>query len=117
MSRAGARRINIDLSEYVLLVCRTVRPHIGLRAFLLPAVLSVAATAAGAPLTVYDDQLRNGFADWSWATHNLSQAACVDDVQLLENTTPPPPGPVAVAIDPAADRHPVSPLIYGVNFG
>ncbi|HTQ79566.1 MAG TPA: glycoside hydrolase family 44 protein, partial [Thermoanaerobaculia bacterium] len=26
-------------------------------------------------------------------------------------------GPVTVNIDPGADRHPVSPLIYGVNFG
>jgi hypothetical protein len=31
---------------------------------------------------------------------------------------PPPPGAtVTVAVDPTADRHPVSPLIYGVNFG
>jgi hypothetical protein len=26
-------------------------------------------------------------------------------------------GAVTVAVDPAADRHPVSPLVYGVNFG
>ena len=27
--------------------------------------------------TIYDDGLRNGFADWSWATHDLSQSAVV----------------------------------------
>jgi hypothetical protein len=205
-----------------------VRPRTGLLALLL---LAVPAVASAAPLTVYDDQLRNGFADWSWATHNLSQtsivhtgaaavsfepdswqalflhrdlgidtaaysavdfwihggpsggqsltialtvggspvgqsaalgpfitggtvpagqwakvhvpfsslgvtsgtfdgfwlqdgtggnqsAVSVDDFQLLENTTPPPPpGPVAVSVDPGADRHAISPLIYGVNFG
>jgi hypothetical protein len=194
--------------------------------------MAVPAVTAAAPLTVYDDQLRNGFADWSWATHNLGQtlvvhggtaaasfepdawqafflhrdlgidsaayeavdfwihggpgggqnltialtvggsttgnggsalapfiaggsvpagqwakvhvpfaslgvtsgtfdgfwlqdgtggnqaAVYVDDVQLLESTAPPPPpSPVAVTIDPGADRRPVSPLIYGVNFG
>jgi Glycoside hydrolase family 44 len=205
-----------------------VRSHPGLLALLL---LAVPAVASAAPLTVYDDQLRNGFADWSWATHNLSQtsivhtgtaavsfepdswqalflhrdlgidttaysavdfwihggpsggqsltvaltvggspvgqsaalgpfiaggtvpagqwakvhvpfaslgvtsgafdgfwlqdatggnqsAVYVDDFQLLENTAPPPPpGPVAVSVDPGADRHAISPLIYGVNFG
>ena len=206
-----------------------MNPRTGLLALLFSTVPLVAAAA---PLTVYDDQLRNGFADWSWATHTLSQTAVVhtgtaaasfepdawqalffhrdlgidtaawsavdfwiqggpsggqsltialtvggsaignqgralgpfitggavpagqwamvhvpfaslgvtsgtfdgfwlqdgtggnqsavyvDDFQLIENTTPPPPPtPVAVAIDPAADRHPVSPLIYGVNFG
>ena len=41
----------------------------------------------------------------------------VDDVQLLAQTTPPPPpAAVGVTIDPAADRRPVSRLVYGVNF-
>jgi hypothetical protein len=201
-----------------------MRSRAGLLALWLAAV-----PAAAAPLTVYDDQLRNGFADWSWATHNLGQTAVVhagtaaasfepdgwaalflhrdlgidtaaysavdfwvhggpsggqnvrialtvggsvvghdaplgsfltggvipagqwvkahvpfaslgvgsgtfdgfwlqdgtggnqaavyvDDVQLLE-APPQPPTPVAVTIDPNLDRHPVSPLIYGVNFG
>ena len=203
----------------------------GLLALLLAVSFGFPVVAAAAPLTVYDDQLRNGFADWSWATHNLGQssiihsgtaavsfepdgwtalflhrdagidtaaysavdfwihggpaggqslrialtvggsivgndaalapfivggtvpagqwakvhvpfaslgvssgtfdgfwiqdgtggnqaATYVDDVQLLENTTPPPPPtPVTVTVDPGADRHPISPLIYGVNFG
>ena len=43
-----------------------------------PAVLFVPLPApAASSLTVYDDQLRNGFADWSWATHSLSQTAVV----------------------------------------
>ena len=213
-----------------------MRSRFGLWALLWVAV---PATALAAPLIAYDDQLRNGFADWSWATHDLGQsvvvhggtaavsfepdgwggfflhrdsgidtaaysavdfyiygggaggqsltvaltsggnpvgegalapfiiggtggtggtggavpagqwakvhvpfaglgvtsgvfdgfwlqdatggnqaAVYVDDVQLLENTAPPPPpSPVAVAVDPGADRHPVSPWIYGVNFG
>lgn len=198
----------------------------------LVAVSLLSARSAGAaPLVAYDDQLRNGFADWSWATRNMAQTAVVhaggaaisfepdswaglffhrdlgidtavydavdlwvhggpgggqnvrialtsggsivgndaplagfvtggtipagvwakahvpfaslgvssgsfdgfwlqdgtggnqaavyvDDVQLLERSTPPPPpATVTVTVDPEADRHPVSPFIYGVNFG
>src|SRR6185436_9363258 len=46
-------------------------------ALLVLALLAGAAAAAAVPLTVYDDQLRNGFADWSWATHNLAQTSTV----------------------------------------
>jgi hypothetical protein len=45
----------------------------------------------------------------------------VDDVRLLPRTGPPPPPPVGgavtVAVDPALDRRPVNPQIFGVNFG
>lgn len=42
----------------------------------------------------------------------------VDEVELLVNDTPPPPpGPVAISIDPSANRRPIDPRIYGVNFG
>jgi Glycoside hydrolase family 44 len=34
-------------------------------------------SACAAPLVIYDDQLRNGFEDWSWATHTLSQTSFV----------------------------------------
>lgn len=193
----------------------------------LASVLLLVVSAQAAPLTVYDDQLRNGFEDWSWATHDMSQAAVVhagtraismqpanweglylhrsagidvaangslefwvhggpaggqqlriavysayvevgnaelepfvaggsipagywvkatipfsalgvtsgtldgvvlmadgvatqatvyfDDLVLLDTYTPP--AAVAVAVDPTADRRPISPLIYGVNFG
>lgn len=197
---------------------------------LLALLVSIASQAASAaPMSVYDDQLRNGFADWSWATRNLAQAAVVhsgtaaisfepdgwkalylhrndgidtaehealefwihggpnggqklrialrsgsttlgdkaldgfisggkvpagqwavvrvpfsslgvssgvfgafwlqddsggdqdpvfvDDIQLVERTTPLPTGPVSVSIDPTADRRAISPLIYGVSFG
>jgi len=200
------------------------------RPLLALLLVSAARLAVAQPLPVYDDQLRSGFADWSWGTHSLSQTAVVhsgtraisfepdgwtglylqrdagidlatyqslelwvnggasggqnvriaaivanqlagdapltqflaggripanqwvkatvpfaslgvpsgvlsgiwiqdgsggnqgslyvDDVQVLARTTPPPPpATVAVAVDPAADRHAVSPLIYGVNFG
>src|SRR5690348_7761831 len=43
----------------------------------------------------------------------------LDDVALLANTNPPPPvtnAAVAVSIDAARDRHPISPLIYGLAF-
>ncbi len=41
-----------------------------------------------------------------------------DQIELLENSTPPPPATeIAVLVSPDADRHPISPLIYGVNFG
>ena len=42
-------------------------------------------------------------------------AVYFDDLLFLD--TAGPPAPVQVAIDPEADRHPISPLIYGVNLG
>lgn len=39
--------------------------------------LLAASAASAAPLKVYDDQLRNGFSNWSWATANLAQTAVV----------------------------------------
>ena len=49
-----------------------MKAHIGLVALVVaPAILAVPMAASAAPLTAYDDQLRNGFADWSWATHSL----------------------------------------------
>jgi hypothetical protein len=61
-----------------------------------------------------------GFLDGVWlqdANGGNQPTLYVDDVQLLEQTTPPPPAAaVAVSIDPAANRRPVSRLIYGVNF-
>ena len=51
-----------------------MRSRFGLWALLWVAV---PATALAAPLIAYDDQLRNGFADWSWATHDLGQSVVV----------------------------------------
>jgi hypothetical protein len=48
----------------------------GLRPGLL-ALLLVAGAADAAPLPVYDDQLRSGFSDWSWASRNLAQTGVV----------------------------------------
>ncbi len=39
----------------------------------------------------------------------------VDDIALTTNTVPP--GPVTIAVDAGANRHPISPLIYGVAYG
>src|SRR3954471_5496670 len=49
---------------------------------------------------------------------NANQAtAYVDDLELVQSTTGPPPGgPVTVAVDPGLDRRTISPLIYGVNW-
>ena len=47
------------------------------RLLALGAFLAAAPVRAATPLTVYDDQLRNGFTDWSWATHSLAQSAVV----------------------------------------
>lgn len=49
---------------------------------------------------------------------NANQAtAYVDDLELVQSTTTPPPGgPVTVAVDPNLDRRPINPLIYGVNW-
>jgi hypothetical protein len=45
------------------------------RSFVAAIVLAgLAAGPAGAAVqTIYDNALRNGWQDWSWATHNLSQ--------------------------------------------
>lgn len=62
----------------------------------------------------------SGYLDGVWLqdASGVNQATLyVDDVQLLAQTTqPPPPAAVSVAIDPAANRRAVSRLIYGVNF-
>jgi len=52
-------------------------------------VLLLAVPGLATPLAVYDDQLRNGFEDWSWASHNLGQAAVVHS------------GLVAISMEPA----------------
>ncbi len=44
---------------------------------LATAALFAAAGAVAQELVIYDDQLQNGFADWSWATHNLLNPAPV----------------------------------------
>ncbi|MEM7585004.1 MAG: glycoside hydrolase family 44 protein [Acidobacteriota bacterium] len=42
----------------------------------------------------------------------------LDDISLLEDTSgPPAPTPVAVSVDPGADRRAINPEIYGVAFG
>ena len=42
----------------------------------------------------------------------------LDQLELIENDEPPPPPTtVTVSIDPDADRRPIDPRIYGVNFG
>jgi hypothetical protein len=43
----------------------------------------------------------------------------LDDITLLANTNPPPPitnASISIAIDAGLNRHPISPLIYGVAF-
>lgn len=49
-------------------------PEIRWRFILMSGLLALAAFPAGAAVqTVYDNALRNGWQDWSWAVHNLSQ--------------------------------------------
>ncbi|HEV7670458.1 MAG TPA: glycoside hydrolase family 44 protein [Thermoanaerobaculia bacterium] len=46
-------------------------------ALALVLTLGLSASASAAPLTVYDDVLRNGFADWSWGVRNLASTSPV----------------------------------------
>jgi glycosyl hydrolase family 44 len=65
--------------------------------------------------------ITSGTFDGFWlqdGTGGNQPAVYLDDVQLTARTTaPPPPAAVQVSVDPGSGRHPVSPLIYGVNFG
>ncbi len=47
------------------------------RTLVLGASLFSEPARAAAPLTIYDDQLRNGFVDWSWGTYSIAQTAVV----------------------------------------
>lgn len=46
-------------------------------AFALVLALGLSSSASAAPLTVYDDALRNGFADWSWCVRNFASTSPV----------------------------------------
>jgi len=65
--------------------------------------------------------LSTGSWDGLWlqdATGGNQATLYVDDVRLLPRTTPPPSGgAVTISVDPSLDRRPVSPFIFGVNFG
>lgn len=55
---------------------------------------------------------------WVQDATGAAQTFWIDDVSLIERTTPPPPAPtVTVVVDPSLDRRAISPEIYGVNFG
>src|SRR6185295_11082266 len=43
----------------------------------LVLALGLSSSASAAPLTVYDDALRNGFADWSWGVRNFASTSPV----------------------------------------
>ncbi len=81
----------------------------------VPAGAWAAATVTFASLGVTGNFDGLWFMDGSGTDQGT---AYVDDVVFLERSGPPPTGsPVAVQVDPSADRRAVSPLIYGVNFG
>ncbi len=46
-------------------------------AFVAVAIVARGPRALAQSLTVYDDALRNGFSDWSWATHSLNQTLVI----------------------------------------
>lgn len=63
----------------------------------------------------------NPSLDGFWISNNNAEAAptfYVDDITLNAGTIVAPPNPaVTVSIDAAANRHAISPLIYGVAYG
>ncbi len=48
------------------------------------------------------------------STGSNQPALLLDDLRLIEDPTPP--GVIAVAVDPALDRRPISAFLFGVNF-
>lgn len=71
------------------------------------AVVPVAGL--GLPAGVYDSIV---LQSWSGSDQGTLY---FDDIDILVNAAPPEP--VTVLVDPAADRRPIDPLIYGVNLG
>lgn len=53
------------------------RSGLALSALLGALSLAFATPTAAQPLVVYDDELRSGFENWSWAVHDLAQTAVV----------------------------------------
>lgn len=54
---------------------------------------------------------------WQDGTGGTQPAVWLDDILLDPREGTPMPTPVAVSVDPRADRRPISPHIYGVSFG
>ena len=60
-------------------------------------------------------QVFDGFY-FSDVTGGAQPTLYLDEISISERVVGPPP-PITVTVDPALDRRPISPLIYGVNFG
>ena len=75
-------------------------------------VKAIVPLSALAPANTYYD----GIILQARGTNNQG-TAYFDDLVLYGGVPAGPAQPISVAIDPTLDRRPVSPLIYGVNFG
>lgn len=70
--------------------------------------VTVALTDVGSPSTI-------GGLVWQDGSGSSQPAFYLDDITAIARTGPPPDLP-ALSIDAAAERHPISPNIYGMNF-
>lgn len=86
-------------------------------AFALPQLTANSWQQVTIPLSSLGVGASGSIMDGFWI-QDLTGAAqpvfYVDDVQLVVGAPPPPPGPIAIAVDALANRHPINPQIYGV---
>ena len=83
--------------------------------FVPGGISSGAWREAAVPLAALSPSAPSFNEIWFQDTTGTNQPALLlDDLRLIGDPTPP--GPVAVAVDPALDRRPISAFLFGVNF-
>src|SRR5579859_7609423 len=70
----GEDSVALNLASRMLLQMSMVRVRARLVEVVFTLIFVALTLNAGAqsPLSIYTDRMINGFQDWSWATHNLS---------------------------------------------
>src|SRR4051812_23810282 len=86
---------------------------------LLAVAFTVPARLVAASLSIYANTLGTGWNDWSWSpiTRSLTNSSPHHGGSGAPTpASPAPSGGPALTVNAAADLHPISPDIYGLNF-